>query len=235
MLAGRSMLCLSFTHAALQRSSVDIVTGKLTDSNGGIFVSIHLDEREPAISRESGLNNVAEVLEERNNVILSRVRSEVADVASSLPSRSLSQDHLIALCTLRGKLMMTAERGRRAHSHSCHGLLLRDGRLALLIGPVAANGARAKPFSIHRAQCLFSIRAIAKSNEAVTTRATGLHVPHDTSFGDGTKGRKGLEENFIIHFVAQIPNENMVMIRGIFLVGIIGLVSPVDSDFLGIS
>ena len=136
------MLCLSFTYAAFQRSSVDIISGKLTDSNSGIFMSIHLDKCEPAIGRKSCLNNVAEVLEERNNVVLSCVRSEVADIASSLPSRSLSQDHLIALCTLRWKLVMTAEGGCRAHPHGRHGLLLRDGRLSLLVGPVAANSAR---------------------------------------------------------------------------------------------
>jgi len=41
-----------------------------------------------------------------------------------------------------------------------------------------------------------------------------------------------LEKNFIIDFVREIADKDMKVIRGIFLIGGVGLVGPVDADFL---
>lgn len=41
-------------------------------------------------------------------------------------------------------------------------------------------------------------------------------------------------QDFVVNFVAQISNENVEVVRSIFLVRAVGLVSPVDTDFLQI-
>ena len=146
-------------------------------------MGIHLDECETTIRLEARLNNVAEVLEERYEVILCGVRSEVADVACGLPSGSLLDNHIVALDAMGWEVMMTEWSGR-SHAHRRHSLLLGDRRLAFLVGPVAANGARSKPFTIHGAQSLLCVLALAERDEAISSRATCLHVPHDASFGD---------------------------------------------------
>lgn len=61
------------TYRAFERTPVDIVARELTDCHGSIFVGIHFDESEAAIGLEARLNNVPEVLEERNKVILGGV------------------------------------------------------------------------------------------------------------------------------------------------------------------
>jgi hypothetical protein len=52
-------------------------------------VSVHLDEGKAAVRLETSLGDIAEVLEKGNKVVLSGVRSQVANVASSLPCRGL--------------------------------------------------------------------------------------------------------------------------------------------------
>lgn len=86
-------------------------------------MGIHLDKRKSTISLESGLNNVSEVLEQRNKVVLGRVRSKVPDVTGRLPLRRLLNDHIIALNTVGWEMVMT-ERSRWCHTHSSHSLLL---------------------------------------------------------------------------------------------------------------
>jgi hypothetical protein len=41
-----------------------------------------------------------------------------------------------------------------------------------------------------------------------------------------------LEKNLIIDFVGEIADKDVEVVGGIFLVGGVGLVSPVDADFL---
>jgi hypothetical protein len=41
-----------------------------------------------------------------------------------------------------------------------------------------------------------------------------------------------LEEDFVIDFVGEITDKDVEVIRGVFFVGGIGLVGPVDTDFL---
>lgn len=101
-----------------------------------------------------------------------------------------------------------------------------------MVGPVATDGTRAEPLAIHGAQGLLSLRAITEGNKAIATGAARLHVPHNTGFGNGTKGGEGLGEDFIVHFVGKITDENVEVARGIFLAGGVGLIGPVDTDFL---
>jgi hypothetical protein len=131
--------------------------------------------------RSASLGNISEVLEEGHQIRLRGVWCQVADVASGLPLGSLRDDHVVALDTMSGEVVVSERSGWR-HAHGSHGLLLRNRGLSLLVGPVAANGARSKPLSIHGAQCALSISTIPESNESVTTRSAGLHVPHNTGF-----------------------------------------------------
>lgn len=155
-------------------------------------MSIHLDECKAAVGLETRLDDVAEVLEKGHEVILSGVGSQVADIAGRLPSRGLGDNHVIAVNSV-GREVVVSIRSGGSKTHLLHSLLLSDGGLTLLVGPVATNGTRSKPFAIHRAQSLLGIGTVAESNEAIATGATGLHVPHDSSLGDGAKGRKGLK------------------------------------------
>lgn len=194
-------------------------------------MGVHLDEGEATVRLEASLGDIAEVLEKRNKVVLSGVWSQVANVASSLPCRGLLDDHLVRVGTLGGEAVV-AEGSGRSHAHLGHGLLLRVRRLTLLVGPVAADSAGTKPLAVHVGESLLSIAAFAESNEAVATRATSLHVPHDTSLRDGAESREGLEQNFIVDFVGKIANKNVEVVRGILLGDSVRLVSPVDANLL---
>ena len=174
-------------------------------------MSVHFDEGESAVRLEASLGNITKVLEKRNEVRLGRVRSEVAHITRGLPLRGLCHHHVIALYTVGGEVVMT-EGGCWSHAHRGHSLLLGDGGLALLICPVAANGARTKPLSVHGAECAVSIGAIAESDKAITTRSACLHVPHNASFRHGSKGRKSLEKDFIVDLVGQIANEDVEVV-----------------------
>lgn len=163
--------------------------------------------------------------------MLGSVGSQVTDVASGLPGWGLVDDHVVAVDAMGREVVVAVRRGR-GHAHLLHGLLLGHGRLALLVGPVAADSTGAEPLAIHGAEGLLGIRALAEGDEAIATRAAGFHVPHDTGLGNGTKGREGLEENFIIDFIRQIADEDMKMVRSVLLVGAVGLIGPVDANLL---
>jgi hypothetical protein len=194
-------------------------------------VVVHFDEGKSTVRLEARLGNVTKVLEEGYKVRLRRVGRQVANVAGRLPLGSLSNNHIITLNTMGGEVVVT-KRSRGSHAHGGHGLLLRDGRLTLLVSPVAADGSRAKPLSIHGAERALSIGAIAEGNETVSTRPAGLHIPHDTGFRHGTKGGEGLQQNLVVDLVGQVTDEDVEVVRGVLLGGVVGLVGPVDADFL---
>jgi len=219
------------TYAALERATVDIIRIQLADSHSGILVRIHFDECKATIGLETSLENVSEVLEQRHQVILGSIGSQVTDVAGSLPLRSLLDNHIVALDTLSGEVVVT-ERSGGGHAHSSHSLLLRDGGLTLLICPVATDSARAQPLAVHCVKRLVGIAAITKSDEAISTRTSSLHVPHHTGLRDGAKGRESLSQNIVVDFVAQVADKDVEMVGSVLFVGVIGLISPVDTNFL---
>ena len=194
-------------------------------------MGVHLDESESAVGLEARLNNIAEVLEKGNEIVLGSVRSQVADVAGRLPSGGLGDDHVVTVNTV-GREVVVPVRSSGSKTHLLHGLLLGNGRLTLLVGPVATNGPGSKPLSVHGAQSLLSIGTVAESNEAVTARATGLHVPHDAGLGNRSKGREGLKQHLVVDFIGQISDEDVEVTRGVLLVLVVGLVGPVHADFL---
>lgn len=196
------------TYAALQRSAVDVVAIELADGHGGILVSVHFNESKTTVRLEASLSDVAKVLEKGNKVRLGSVRGKIADIAGCLPLGCLRNNHIIALNTMSREVVVTEGSGR-GHAHRSHSLLLRDRRLALLIRPVAANGTRTEPFSVHGAQSTLGVSTIAEGNEAVSTRPACLHVPHDASFRHRAKGREGLKEHFIVDFVGQVTNKDV--------------------------
>jgi hypothetical protein len=163
-------------------------------------MSVHLNESKSAVRLETCFGDITKVLEERDQIGLRSVRSQVAHVARGLPLGSLRNNHVIALDTVRWE-MVVSEGSRWSHTHGGHRLLLGNGRLALLVGPIATDGARSQPLSIHGAECALSISTVSESDESVSTRPACLHIPHDASFRDRTEGREGLEKDLIIDLV----------------------------------
>lgn len=131
-----------------------------------------------------------------------------------------------------GGEMMVAKWSGWCHAHRGHSLLLGDGGLTLLISPVATDCAGTKPLAIHGAKRPLSLSAIAESNESIATGAACLHVPHDTGFGYVTKGGEGLQQYFIVDLVGKVTDEDVEVIRGVFLCRVVGLIGPVDANFL---
>jgi len=220
------------TYAALERTAVDIVAVQLADGHGSIFVRVHLDESEATVRLEASLGYIAKVLEQRNKVVLSGVGSEVADVAGGLPLGSLGKDGVVGLDALSRELVVLAEGTGRGNTHLGHDLLLGERGLTLLVGPVATDSTRAQPLAIHGAESLLGLGAITESNEAIATRATGLHVPHDTGLGNAAKGGESLEEDLVVHFIGEIADKDVEMARSVFLASGVGLIGPVHADFL---
>jgi hypothetical protein len=104
--------------------------------------------------------------------------------------------------------------------------------LGLLVRPIDSNSTRAQPFAIHGSDRLFGVGFVAEGEETVTTRFSGVHIPHDTSIGEGAEGAERLTKNLVVNLRAEITNEDMVVRGGVFLV-LTALVCPVDTD-LGI-
>jgi hypothetical protein len=223
--------CLVLAPTALERPAVDIVAVHLADGHGCVLVGVHLDEGKAAVGLEAGLNHKAKVLEERDNVIGRGVGREVSDVAGRLPVGRLAQHDFITRDAVRRELVV-AVRGRRGEAHSLHGLLLGHRGLSLLVGPVASDGPRPQPFTVHGAQSLLGFWAVTEGDEAVASRSSRLHVPHDAGFGNRAKSRESLEQDFVIDLVGQVADEDVEVTRSVLLGGGVGLVGPVDSDFL---
>ncbi len=216
---------------ALERTAVNLISAELADGHGGVLVSIHLDEGEAAISLEASLGDVAEVLEERHEIVLRRVRGEIADVDRGLPLWRLTEDHLKGLSTL-GWEAVVAVRGGRCHAHLCHSLLLGVGRLSFLVRPVAPDSTRSEPLAVHGAERFLCFSTVAVGDESVPAGATSLHVPHNTCFRDGTEGRECLHEHFIVDLVGKIADEDVEVVRGVLLGSVAGLIGPIDTNLL---
>lgn len=221
--------CLVLAPRALQWATVDVVATELADSHGGVLMGVHLNESKAAVGLEASLNNVAEVLEERNKIVLSGVWGKVSDVTGSLPLWSLLDDHVVALNSMSGKVVM-AEWSRWSQSSGGHHLLLGDGWLSLLVGPVAANSTRSEPLTIHGAQCLLGILTLTESNESVSTGTSSLHIPHNSSLRNGAEGRESLKKNLIVDFVGKVANKDVEVVRSILFIGSVRLVCPVYAD-----
>lgn len=219
------------TYATLERASINIIAVQLANRHCGILMGIHLDESKTAIGLEARFDNETEVLEQWNKIVLGRIWREVANVAGRLPGGSLGDDHIEAVHTVRREVVMAEGRGGR-HAHLRHGLLLGNGRLALLVRPVTADRPGPKPLAIHGAQGLLGLGAVTESDEAVAPGAAGLHVPHDPGFGHRPEGGEGLHKDLVVDFVRQISHKDVEVVGSVLLARRVGLVRPVDADFL---
>ena len=149
---------------------MNIVTAELADGHCRVLMSIHLNKSKSTIRLKSCFNDISKILKKWNKIVLRSIGSEISNITSSLPLRSLLYNHFVALDTMRREVVMTGAVGSgRCHAHGGHGLLLRDGWLSLLIGPVAADRTRTKPFAIHRAQSFFSIATFSESDKTIST------------------------------------------------------------------
>lgn len=219
------------THATLQGSAVHVVAVQLADGHGSILVGVHLDKGETTVGLEARLDDIAEVGEQGDKIVLCGVGGQVTDVAGGLPARSLANNHVVAVHTVGGEMVVSVRRGG-SHSHGLHGGLLGDGGLSLLIGPVATDGTRTKPLAVHGTQSLLSLAAVAEGDEAITTRAASLHIPHDTGLGNRAEGGERLHQDFIVNLVGEITHKDVEVVGSVLLAGGVGLVSPVDADLL---
>lgn len=104
------------TYAALQRTTVDVVTVELTDGHGSVLVGVHLDEGKSTIRLETGLGNITKVLEKRNKIRLGSVGRQIADIAGCLPLRSLRDNHVVTLHTV-GWEVVVSEGSGGCHAH----------------------------------------------------------------------------------------------------------------------
>lgn len=137
-----------FTPAAFERAAVDIISVELADGHGCVLMRVHFDKGEAAVGLEACFGDVAEILKKGNQIVLGGIGGQIADVHGVLPLRGLLHDHFVRLGTL-GREGVMAEGGGGGHAHRNHGLLLGERGLSLLVGPVAADGARAQPLAIH--------------------------------------------------------------------------------------
>lgn len=102
------------TYAALQWTPVDVVSVKLADRHGSILVGVHLHKGESTVGLDASLNDVAEILEQWDEIILCCVRGEVSDITSCLPLRSLCNHHVVALNAMSREVVMTKCRDRKS-------------------------------------------------------------------------------------------------------------------------
>ena len=192
---------------------------------------VHLDKGKSTVRLEARLGNVSKVLEEGDKVSLRGVGSQIANVARRLPLGRLGHNHVVALHTVGGEVVV-AERSRWCHAHRGHGLLLRNRRLPLLVGPVAADGARTEPLSVHGVEGTLSISTIPESDESVAAGSARLHVPHDASLGHGAKRGESLQKHLVVDLVGQVAHKDVEVVRSVFLGCVVRLIRPVDTDFL---
>ena len=168
-------------------------------------------------------------MEERDEIGLGGVRSEVSDVDGAVVRRGLLDHGLVGKGATRvvdrGR---NADAGGRAGGGGSYG----RGALGLLVRPIDSNGTRAQPLAVHRSNRLFGVGLVAEGEETVTTRFSGVHIPHDTGIGESAEGAECLTKNLVVDLGAEITNEDMVVCGGVFLV-LAALVCPVDAD-LGI-
>lgn len=79
----------------LEAATVNHRAGEVGDGVGGVLVRVELDEGEAAIGLHADLDDVAEALEERDEVGLGRVGREVADVDGRVVRGGLSDNRVV--------------------------------------------------------------------------------------------------------------------------------------------
>ncbi len=67
------------------------------------------------------------------------------------------------------------------------------------------------------------------AKKTISTRLPRVHIPHDSSIRHGAKSTERLGKDFIVHFGAQVTDEDMVVTGGILLI-LLTLVGPIDTD-----
>ena len=212
--------------AALDGPTMDHLSLKLDDGHSGVFVSVQLDECEATISLHAYLRQISDRLEKWDQVRLSAIRDEIANVDGRVIRGRLLYDRLV-----RERATQEIHRSWGS-SATAHRRTSRSGggtTLSLLIGPVDTNGSRAEPLAIHCGNGLLSIGLVAKCQETVATRLARVHVPHDTGIGQGAKSGKCLGEDIIVDLGGEVANENMEVVGRVLLV-LLALIRPIHTD-----
>jgi hypothetical protein len=214
------------TPTTLDWSTVNHLPLKLDDSHSSVFVGVKFYESEAAVCLHPDFGKVTTRLEKWDEIGLGGVRSEVSDVDGAVVRRCLLDYGLVGKRTAgkadRGR---NADVGGRTGGSGSYGW----GALGLLICPVDSNSTRAEPFAIHGSDRLLGISLVAEGEETVTTRFSGVHVPHDTGIREGAEGTECLGKDLVVNLGAEVTDENVVMCGGVLLV-LATLVCPIDTD-----
>jgi hypothetical protein len=191
-----------------------------------MFMRIKFDKRKATVSLHTNFREIADGLEEWDEVRLGTIRDEVADVDGGVIRRSLLDDGFVrqrSTLEVDGGGSTTGSAGTRGrYSASC-------STLCLLVGPVDTDGTRTKPFTVHCRNGLLSIGLVPESEETIATGFARVHVPHDAGVGHGAKGTEGFGEDIIVDLGAEITNEDVVVTGRVLLI-LLALIGPVDTD-----
>lgn len=205
------------------------LTLQLNDGHRGVLVSVELDERKTTVGLHANFGEVADGLEEGDEVRLGAVRDKIADVNGGVEGRGLLDHGLV-----REGTALEVDRRRSTASTSAswasRGATADwQAALGLLVGPVDADGAGSEPFAVHGGDGLLGIGLVPKGKETVTARLARVHVPHDAGVGHGTEGGEGLGEDVVVDLGGKVADEDVEVVGSVFLV-LLALVSPVHAD-----
>lgn len=220
------------TYGALERTSVEDIAVKIKDGRCGLVVRTILDKGVATILLVANLDNVAKVGEERVQVLVCGEGGQVSHIdGHDIHRRPVVDGRVVGL--LLGRIDHCLAVGRHAgrhHSSVHHRLGLGHGRLAFLVCPVDANLAGAEPLAIHFGDCANGTFLAAVGDETVSASAARLHVPHDARLGDIAESLECLQQGLVGDLVGQVADKDVEVARGVFLVGGVGLIGPVDAD-----
>jgi hypothetical protein len=101
----------------------------------------------------------------------------------------------------------------------------------LRVGKVDPDGPTSKPLSIHVGDSLLRVCPIPKRQKSVPPTLPTVHVPHDPRVTQTPKGNKGLLQYFVRHFGREVTDEQVRMVRQVFLRCRV-LDGPVATDLL---
>ena len=158
----------------LDRSAMNELVLKLHNGQRGILVRVKLDESESSVGLHADLDNVAVALEQRDEVGLSSVRDEVANVYGRIVLGRLRDDLFVRHACRAGSTAGTAIAGPTTHTAaaSTAPVCARRGvvapgptaaRLRLLISPVDTDRTRSEPFAVHCRDGLLGVRLVTAS------------------------------------------------------------------------
>ena len=214
---------------ALDWPTMNHLSLELDNSHSSMLVGVKFDESKATVCLHPDFGKITTRLEKWDEIGLGGVRSEVSNIDGAVVRRGLLDYGLVGNGTA-GEVDRGGDAdasGRTVGSGS--GYSRGRSALSLLICPVDSDSTRTEPFAVHGSDCLLGISLVAECEETVTTRFSGVHVPHDSGIGEGAKGAECLGKNLVVNFGAEVADEDVEMRGGVLLV-LATLICPIDTD-----